>query len=90
MRARVAQEIVTAYERGQATRAPDEVGKAEKNESESEKKEREDDEAEAGEEAREHQPKTSSQIPVIAGRGVELGCVCGGACAVVRVRHILS
>jgi hypothetical protein len=84
VRARVAQEIVTAYERGQATRTPDEVGKAEKNESESED---EDDEAEACEEARELQPKTLSQIPVIAGRGVELGCVHDRVR--VRVQHIL-
>lgn len=91
VRARVAQEIVTAYERGQSTRVPDEVGEVEKNESKSEKNEHEDDEAEAGEEAKEHQPKPPSdppRIPVIAGHGVELGCVhecaCGGgarACA---------
>jgi hypothetical protein len=97
VRARVAQEIVTAYERGQSTRAPDEVGEVEKDESKSEKNEHEDDEAEAGEEAKEHQPKTPSdppRIPVIAGHGVELGCVheCVRARAVVRVRvrHNLS
>ncbi|ELR11232.1 uncharacterized protein ACA1_389530 [Acanthamoeba castellanii str. Neff] len=76
VRARVAQEIVTAYERGQSTRVPDEVGEVEKNESKSEKNEHEDDEAEAGEEAKEHQPKPPSdppRIPVIAGHGVELG-----------------
>jgi hypothetical protein len=74
----VAQEIVTAYERDQASRNTS-INQADNDapsDKKSEEDKNEDDEDEAKEEERDDEqrkPESSRSIPVIPGRGVELG-----------------